>query len=52
MGAGFEVAVVVGLPLFEAEPDRLVTLADQTAEKLALLPKSARKSKRTIKDDF
>lgn len=51
IGAAFEAATLVGIPLFEQEPGRLGRhIADQEA-KLRLLPKAVRK-KRTLVDDF
>ncbi|RUO27466.1 helix-turn-helix domain-containing protein [Aliidiomarina sanyensis] len=52
IGATFEVARIVGVTLFEAEPSRLTKHVKQIEEKLALLPKSARKMKKDVIDDF
>lgn len=52
IGATFEVARIVGVTLFEAEPSRLSMQLRQTEEKLSLLPKSARKTKKEVIDDF
>lgn len=52
IGASFEVARIVGVSLFEAEPSRLAMQVKQVEEKLALLPKSARKTKKIVIDDF
>ena len=52
IGATFEVAKIVGVSLFEIEPSRLAMQLEQVNEKLALLPKSARKTKKVAKDDF
>ena len=52
IGATFEVAKIVGVSLFEIEPSRLAMQLNQVNEKLALLPKSARKTKKVAKDDF
>ncbi|RUO31235.1 transcriptional regulator [Aliidiomarina soli] len=52
IGATFEVARIVGVTLFEAEPGRLTMQLKQVEAKLALLPKSARKAKRKVIDDF
>jgi len=38
--------------LFEAEPSRLTMQVRQIEEKLSLLPKSARKTKKEVIDDF
>lgn len=54
IGAVFEVATVVGVNLFNAQPSSL-TLArhiKQTDEKLALLPQRARKKNKVVDDDF
>ena len=52
IGAVFEVAVIAGIPLFEAEPNRLQTQRAALTEKLTLLPRRTRKPKRKIHDDF
>ncbi|KKO50287.1 XRE family transcriptional regulator [Arsukibacterium sp. MJ3] len=52
IGATFEVARIVGVSLFDAEPSRLAMQVKQVEEKLALLPKSARKTKKAVIDDF
>lgn len=52
IGATFEVARIVGVTLFEAEPSRLTMRTRQVEEKLALLPKRARKAKKEVNDDF
>jgi transcriptional regulator with XRE-family HTH domain len=52
IGAVFEAAVIAGVSLFEAEPDRLQTHREVLAEKLNLLPQRARKPRRVIRDDF
>ncbi|WP_337842428.1 helix-turn-helix transcriptional regulator [Rheinheimera sp.] len=52
IGATFEVARIVGVSLFEAEPGRLAMHSKQVEQKLTLLPKSARKEKKVVMDDF
>jgi transcriptional regulator with XRE-family HTH domain len=52
IGSVFEVAVIAGVPLLGAEPDRLETQRSALKEKLSLLPQRVRKSKRVIRDDF
>ena len=52
IGAVFEAAVIAGVSLFEAEPDRLQAHRAAAQEKLSLLPKRTRKPKRVINDDF
>ena len=52
IGAVFEVAVIVGVRLFDADEVSLTRLIRHTEEKLALLPKSVRKSTQAVDDDF
>ena len=52
IGAVFEAAIIAGVSLFEAEPDRLQTHRAALTEKLSLLPQAARKPRRVISDDF
>ncbi len=52
IGAVFEAAAITGVPLFEPDRERLGAHRAVAAEMLSLLPKTARKSKRVIKDDF
>ncbi|WP_151671984.1 helix-turn-helix transcriptional regulator [Nitrincola schmidtii] len=52
IGATFEVARIVGVSLFESELSRIVMQVKHVEEKLALLPKSARKPQKVVKDDF
>jgi len=52
LGAVFETAAVVGVPLFEAERDRLAMHSDHADAKLALLPKAARVRAKAVKDAF
>lgn len=52
IGAVFEVATLVGVPLFDADDSRLGAHLSQTRDKLALLPRSVRRSRRTVHDDF
>ena len=54
IGAVFEVAAIVGVNLFNADPSSL-TLArhiQKTEEKLALLPQKARKKIKVVDDDL
>ena len=54
IGAVFEVATIVGVNLFTAEPSSF-TLAKhikQTEAKLALLPQKARRKIKVVDDDF
>jgi transcriptional regulator with XRE-family HTH domain len=52
LGAVFEAATIVGVPLFEAERDRLTTLGAHAETRLALLPRAARARRTVVKDDF
>ena len=52
IGAVFEVATIVGIKLFDAEETTLSRHIRQTEEKLALLPKSVRKTTKVVNDDF
>ena len=52
IGAAFEVATIVGVKLFNAEETTLTQHIRQTEEKLALLPKSVRKTAKVVDDDF
>ena len=52
IGPVFEVAVIAGVTLFEADTDRLQTHRAALMEKLSLLPQHARKPRRVIHDDF
>lgn len=52
LGVAFELAAIVGVPLFEADPKALETREQQAAEKLSLLPGAVRKRQTEVKDDF
>ena len=52
IGAVFEAAAIVGVPLFETDRERLGAHRVTTAEILRLLPKTARSRKRVVNDDF
>lgn len=52
VGAVFEVAAILGLRLFEAEPTTLTRHLSMTRDKLTLLPKAVRTGKTKVKDDF
>ncbi len=52
IGAVFEAAAIAGIKLFEADEGALTKHLRQTREKLALLPKSVRKTSKTVHDDF
>lgn len=54
IGAVFEVATIVGVNLFNAEPSSflMTRLIKQTEDKLALLPQKARHKAKVVDDDF
>jgi transcriptional regulator with XRE-family HTH domain len=52
IGSVFEVATVVGVSLFEADRGRLTSQLHHTTDKLTLLPATARKGSKAVKDDF
>lgn len=52
IGLVFEVASLVGVPLFEQESQRLSTSIDLTQSKIALLPKRIREQTKVADDDF
>ena len=52
IGAVFEVAAVVGVPLFEVERGRLANRIAHQSEKLALMPAAVRRPRGQIDDDF
>jgi len=52
IGLVFEVAALVGVPLFEADTSRLAEHINHTEAKLALLPKYIRSPKMEVDDDF
>ena len=52
IGAAFEVAAIVGVPLFAADPVMLASLQKAGEEKLALMPKAIRQPRKVVKDDF
>jgi len=52
IGAVFEAAAIVGVPLFVADKAGLRSELAHSADKLSLLPKSVRKPGKAIKDDF
>ena len=52
IGAVFEVATIIGIPLFEADDKNLAVRLGYSNEKQALLPKAVRQSAKAVKDDF
>lgn len=51
-GVVFELAAIVGVPLFEPELDGLKARSRELDAKLALLPKAVRKAPSEVNDDF
>ena len=52
IGAVFELAALLGVPLFAVDPNDLAPLKHAAEVKLAVLPKTARRLRREVKDDF
>lgn len=52
IGAVFEAAAIVGVPLFDADQAKLDDKVRATAATLTLLPRSARAPKIGVKDEF
>lgn len=52
IGLVFEAATLLGVPLFVDEPSRLSSKIERVNDKLALLPKSIRRPRKEVKDDF
>ncbi|HEY9548639.1 MAG TPA: helix-turn-helix transcriptional regulator [Kiloniellaceae bacterium] len=52
LGLAFEVAALVGVQLFGREPSALGDLSARLADKIALLPKTARPTAGSVDDDF
>ena len=52
IGAAFEVAAVIGLRLFEADPTTLTRHLSMERDRLTLLPRSVRTGTTRVKDDF
>jgi DNA-binding XRE family transcriptional regulator len=52
IGAAFEVAAVVGVPLFDSEPGTLAHALDTNREVMRLLPRSVRRRRTEVDDDF
>jgi len=52
IGLVFEVAALVGVPLFEQESRALATINELTQSKIALLPKRIRNNTKAVDDDF
>ena len=52
IGAVFELAAIVGVPLFDAESATLTRYVANARDKQSLLPKRVRGSTTAVKDDF
>jgi transcriptional regulator with XRE-family HTH domain len=52
IGVVFEVATLVGLKLFDADETSLTRQRRQVEDKLSLLPKSVRKPRKAVDDEF
>jgi DNA-binding XRE family transcriptional regulator len=52
IGAAFELAAIVGLRLFEAEPTTLTRHLSMARDKLTLLPMAVRAGTKRVKDEF
>jgi hypothetical protein len=52
IGATFEVAAVVGLHLFDSEPSALGHALNSNREVMRLLPRSVRRPRTEVNDDF
>lgn len=52
VGAVFELAAIVGLRLFDPDPATLPRYLSVARDKMMLLPKSARRQKAKVFDDF
>ena len=52
IGIVFEVATLVGIKIFEERPQTISFLQGRVQDKLAILPRRIRKSKRDVDDNF
>ncbi|GAA5483590.1 helix-turn-helix domain-containing protein [Haloferula sargassicola] len=52
IGSYFEAARILGVPLFDPDPDRFAMTASRTAEMESLLPQRIRARQQEIHDDF
>ncbi len=52
IGIVFEVAALVGIKLFDADKSALEVMQERIEDKIALLPKSVRKIKEPVDDEF
>jgi transcriptional regulator with XRE-family HTH domain len=52
LGVAFDVATLVGVPLFYEEPARLAAEASRSRERALLLPRRVRRRQQEVRDDF
>lgn len=52
IGVVFEMAVILGVPLFEPDPKALDRRVREAGDRLALLPKAVHAPRGELKDDF
>lgn len=52
LGVAFEVAMLVGVPLFHEARTQTALEASRTRERIALLPQRVRRREQDVKDDF
>jgi transcriptional regulator with XRE-family HTH domain len=52
LGVAFDLATLVGVPLFYEDPGRLAVEAARSSERAQLLPSRVRRRRRDVKDDF
>lgn len=52
IGVAFEVAAILGIPLFEADSRDIARRLGHSQDKQVLLPRAVRPSAREVKDDF
>lgn len=52
LGVAFEVAALVGVPLFHEDRSRLAIDVDRARARIALLPERVRARREDVKDDF
>ena len=52
LGAGFELAALLGIPLFQSDAAQLRREVQHVADRLALLPKAVHEPRQEVKDDF
>jgi transcriptional regulator with XRE-family HTH domain len=52
IGTAFDVAALLGVPLFHEDHDRVAIEAELTTARLAVLPRRTRAPRRQVHDDF